>query len=188
MAARRLSEPLGIADLQALLEIRDGILVWRPRNSANFRGAVYLLERWNARWAGQPALTARRADGYLVGNIYGRQYLAHRVIWAMAEGEWPLHIDHIDGDRGNNDLANLRNVSPGENGKNHGRYITNKAGVMGLKFSYGKWEASIKTGGKEIYLGRHRKKEDAIRARLAAEKKYGFHPNHGQRDSYRAAR
>ena len=53
--------------------------------------------------------TARR-DGYRMVNALGRKYLAHRIVWLITTGSWPSIIDHIDGDRGNNRIDNLRSV------------------------------------------------------------------------------
>lgn len=53
--------------------------------------------------------------GYRVLKFQGRQYEVHRIIWKMTKNEWPVCVDHINHDRGDNRLVNLRNVSYGEN-------------------------------------------------------------------------
>lgn len=55
-------------------------------------------------------------DGYLHARLLRRQYLVHRLAWLLTHGEWPSgEIDHIDGDRTNNRLTNLRPASRGQN-------------------------------------------------------------------------
>ena len=80
-------------------------------------------------FAGEPS--ARKGPhGYLTVNIDGRRYLAHRVVFAMTNGRWPLHeIDHIDRDRTNNRPENLREVT---HWQNHGNKKPGKSGVRGV--------------------------------------------------------
>ena len=53
-----------------------------------------------------------KKHGYITFEINKRSYLAHRVAWLLATGEWPSNIDHIDHNITNNKLSNLRPVSP----------------------------------------------------------------------------
>lgn len=63
-----------------------------------------------------------KPDGYIRIQVNGRLYYAHRLAWLMAYGEWPSNIiDHIDGDRKNNSLANLRNATLTENNRSRKR-------------------------------------------------------------------
>lgn len=49
-----------------------------------------------------------RKDGYVKIQVDGRFYQAHRLAWLCVYGVWPSAIDHIDGNRANNAIANLR--------------------------------------------------------------------------------
>lgn len=159
-----------------------GDLVWRHRCSV-----VHTDDRtrraFNTQFAGKPALTAKTAQGYKNGSIFGKRYLAHRVIWAMMNGAWPKdQIDHIDGDRANNRLENLRGVSHQENSRNAKLRIDNTSNHTGVSWekSRRKWEAYIQVNMRKISLGRFDEFDDAVEARKKAEIKYNFHENHGR--------
>ena len=118
---------------------------------------------------------------YMRLKIYGRLYPAHRVIWALVNGSWPVNqIDHVDGDGLNNRIENLRDVAPADNAKNRKRYDRNTSGVAGVTRRQSKWIARIRVNGRLIHLGLFADLEDARTARKNAEAKYGFHANHGQ--------
>lgn len=122
-------------------------------------------------------------DGYRRIRIGGTIYLAHRIIIAMETGKWPTdQVDHINGDRGDNRIENLRAVSRAENLLNKAQYRTNKSGVSGVHWhkQHRKWAASIQHGNKRRMLGVFSSFEDACAAREAAQADLGFHPNHGR--------
>lgn len=119
---------------------------------------------------------------YRLIRINGKLYLAHRLAWLLLHGEFPAEqIDHIDGNGLTNKAENLRAVSHAENGKNQRKYKTNTSGVTGVYWhkDCSKWYAQICINGKEIYLGYFVDKNEAIKARKAAEMKFGYHGNHG---------
>lgn len=172
-----------------LLQLLDydpetGLLTWRPRPVEMFNSTKFSKQanasRWNTRNAGKPAFSSDNGLGYRVGAIYGSNFLAHRVIWKMMTGEDPQHIDHIDGDPGNNQWSNLRSVSRSTNMRNAARPGTNKSGRVGVRRAKERWSAHIKMLGKNISLGHYDTFEEACAARLAAEKANGFHENHGR--------
>lgn len=125
-----------------------------------------------------------RKFGEAVGGLNGRyiyvgigykQYPLHRLVWIYHFGDIPkgLMIDHIDHDRFNNRIANLRLVTNADNGRNRKLGKNNPNGVLGVRLRNGKWHASIT-------LGTFDTKEEAVAIRRAAEKLVGFHPNHGR--------
>jgi hypothetical protein len=137
---------------------------------------------WNARWAGKEAFRAFHRDGYKSGGINGRTLLAHRVIWAIVNGEWPKsEIDHIDHFRSNNKIENLREATSSENSRNRSKNSNNTSGVCGVYFykKTKKWMSYIKIEGKLNYLGYYEDLDEAVSARKAEERKHGFHENHG---------
>lgn len=123
--------------------------------------------------AGKQTTGTMRPDGYLVLNVDGKQYLCHRLAWLYMHGEWPLeHTDHIDGNRTNNRIANLRAASAAENGRNRTRsQAKNTSGSRGVYWSSirRKWIAQICVDRKVINLGGFAEKEAAVAARQAAE-------------------
>lgn len=72
-------------------------------------------------------------DGYRKVKIKGRTYLVHRLAWRLAYGVWPSNeIDHFDGDRLNNKLSNLRDVTKAMNLRNSRRRADNSSGIVGV--------------------------------------------------------
>jgi hypothetical protein len=125
-----------------------------------------------------------QGKGYLGFNIDNRHYLAHRLAWLYMYGEWPKHqIDHIDGNKTNNRIENLRDVDNSENHRNTKVNSNSTTGILGVCWcsEANKWRAYIHIGGRQKRLGSFDDIADAAKARAEAEKKYGFHPNHGKR-------
>lgn len=97
--------------------------------------------------------------GYIRVWIDGKMRRAHRLAWLYMTGEWPLAIDHINGDGCDNRWANLRSVSVKVNNENvRDARRNNVSGMLGVSTTAnGKFSASIKTrlGGQwmSIYLG-----------------------------------
>ena len=90
-------------------------------------------KRWNKKYVGKPALTAKNKNGYHQGAIFGRQISAHTVVWAWVHGDWPEHeIDHINGKRHDNRIENLRDVTHAVNTRNASLPRKNKFGVSGV--------------------------------------------------------
>jgi len=145
---------------------RTGRFTWRQRGREWFVSDVS-WRRWNTKYAGKPALTADQ-QGYKAGTVLGKRYLAHRIAWFFQFGSWPKNqIDHINGDRSDNRIQNLRDVTQAENRKNNRLYATNTSGHAGVDFmpKKGRWRARI---GSE-HLGVFRTKSEAILARKKAE-------------------
>lgn len=122
-------------------------------------------------------------EGYVIVALEGVRYRAHRIIIAMVYGLFPDQVDHVDGDRSNNRIKNLRLVNNQQNSMNQKIRRNNTSGVMGVCWHkrYGKWVAHIRVDGKSKYLGAFDVLEDASAARRSAEIENGFHENHGKR-------
>ena len=167
-----------------------GLFVWLPRPASMFspsmgrviRSAEWSANKWNSRYSGKPALTKRLPSGYLGGSIFNKPVRAHRVAWAMHWDAWPKgEIDHINGRPDDNRIQNLRDVTHGENMKNQRRYVNNASGTTGVSWysANRRWVAEIQHDGERHSLGSYQSLDDAIAARLAAERHFGFHENHG---------
>ena len=122
--------------------------------------------------------------GYFRLSCNGHSYLAHRVIWLMVYGEFPLdQIDHINGIKKDNRIDNLRDVSRSENGRNSKKSIKNTSGFIGVQYDKRRnnWYARAQDSDFNTkYLGSFANKSDAVNARLKAEIEYGYHENHGR--------
>lgn len=130
--------------------------------------------------AGDAAGTLHHS-GYLQTQVNGKIYRNHRLIWLMHYGYLPRILDHIDHNKQNNKLENLREVTYSENCKNITRPRNNTSGVVGVSYSkrLGKWYAQIRSERAKYWLGVFDTFEEAVKARKEAEAKYGFHKNHG---------
>ena len=119
-------------------DAKTGLMWWKERDVSHFVcGSAERCRHWNGRYAGAPALNMIIAYGYLGGTLFGQKVKAHRVIWALEHGEWPEeNLDHINHDKQDNRIANLRQVSQAENMKNLGRQdrAGNKSPRMGVYF------------------------------------------------------
>jgi len=120
--------------------------------------------------------------GYLVVWADNKLHQSHRLIWLYYYGCFPKNgIDHINGDKLDNRIKNLRDVTQWENTKNRRKAKNNTSGFNGVWWvaSLNKWRARITVNRKLIYLGCFTKKSEAISARKNANIQYGFHDNHG---------
>ena len=184
MASKPIPSPKVLRQLLRY-EPDTGKLFWMPRGPEWFRpnhrhSAEGLSQVWNGRNAGREAFTAPDQKGYLQGQVLKYHTMAHRVIWAMHSDMWPEAVDHINGDGLDNRLTNLRAVSRSENGRNAAVPVTNRSGVMGVRFYKGSWEANIRVDGRQRHLGRFSSMGEAAAARKRAEAEHGYHPNHGR--------
>lgn len=134
------------------------------------------------RWpAGRPAGYIGNY-GYRILWLHGRKYLAHRVIWAVQHGEWPsMEIDHINQDRADNRIANLRLATKTQNRYNSKVRRDSQSGLRGaFKRRYG-WAACITVNKVKHRLGTFRTAEEAHAAYLrAAKEMHGEHFSSGQ--------
>lgn len=95
------------------------------------------------------------ATGYRVVQIAYSNYFVHRLIWLCAHGKWPDgEIDHINGDKSDNRLANLRDVSRRVNKQNIRKANTNNTtGLLGVSAWKGRWAARINVNGRDKTIG-----------------------------------
>jgi hypothetical protein len=108
-------------------------------------------------------------SGYSQFSCYGKVWLAHRVIWEAFNGEIPdgFQINHIDGNKANNRIENLRAATKEENCQNQKVRSTNTSGCKGVKWNSvsKKWQVGICKNYKNIHLGMY---EDLELASLVA--------------------
>jgi hypothetical protein len=113
--------------------------------------------------------------GYISISIDGQYCLAHRLAWFYINGAWPKdQIDHINLDRADNRIANLREASNGQNMANGSKRADNKSGAKGVCWcpKRKKWRASLQLNSKHVYLGRYSTLEEAAAAYRKAATEY----------------
>ena len=111
-------------------------------------------------------------NGYQYVNVGGRNILAHRLAWLLTHGYWPTNtIDHINGNRSDNRLENLREADWSENLCNSKLQQRNISGIKGVTWNKGKnaWAAKIVWRRKEEFLGYFKDLAEAMAARRLAE-------------------
>lgn len=120
-----------------------------------------------------------RNDGYRSVELDGVSHYEHRLVWLIVNGEWPeRHLDHINGNRADNRIANLRLASVSENAQNRKVRSDNKAGIVGVRKQANAWLASIGVRGRKFHLGSFATKEEARAAYLAAKSRlHEFQPS-----------
>jgi hypothetical protein len=127
------------------------------------------------RVAGTRHLTGRSSQHDIQISFRGRFFRAHRIAWALHYGEWPdKQIDHVNGIRVDNRIANLRIATTSQNHANVGPPSNNTSGIKGVSWrkKRRKWRAEIIVKGRYIYLGSFKSQVRAVMARLEAEVKY----------------
>lgn len=138
--------------------------------------------RWKVQSGGTiPGRIAGTAhnNGYWQIKARGTAYLAHRLAWLMVHGEWPLNeVDHINGDKRDNRIANLRTATRSQNMANKGANRNNTSGYKGVSLfkRTGKWVACYRKDGRTVHVGYFDTAEEAAQAhRVAYEKAFGIY-------------
>ena len=121
-----------VDELHALFRYEDGKLYWRANQAGGPRAGSY---------AG-----CYNNMGYYTIQINRKKLRAHRIIWKMHKGTEPAHLDHIDHDKTNNRIENLRECTHAQNIQNSRRKV-GASGVRGVRFHNGMWEARVEYCG-----------------------------------------
>lgn len=150
-----------------------GALLYCP-STGEFRRAVAVKGHKAGEVVGCP-----HSGGYIRIGLFGREFFAHRLAWLYVHGEWPAdQIDHINGNRADNRICNLRQATDAQNRQNL-RAATSRnksSGELGVTWdkSKGKWKAQICVNGKRMGVGHFESVHDAKAAYLT--KKAELHP------------
>jgi len=162
-------------ELNTLFVYTDGIITNKiQRNPRALKGSVV------------GSIKGVKGNQYLYVRIHKVDYRLHRVIWTMHYGNIPdgYIVDHIDRNRLNNKINNLRAIPSGDNNKNMSIRSDNKTGKAGVRKRKNKkrdtWVVETDVNKKRIYLGTFYSLDEAIEAKLIAETKYNFSEGHGE--------
>jgi len=159
-------------------DAETGVLTWKKRPAYHFDLVPNALMRigQSAKIVGRPALNILKKNGYRGGSLDGVGMYAHRVIWKMVNGSDPNVIDHIDGDKANNRLINLRNVSASINMRNLKLSGQSASGVRGVyrHSQSGGWLAQINTNAGNIISFYSKDMAEAVEWRREMEVEFGY--------------
>lgn len=144
-----------------------GKVVWRERCRRG-RG-------WSHAVPGNEAGNGTSSTGYRAVRIENKLLFSHHIAWFLHYGEWPLmQVDHVNCDRKDNRIENLRLASLSQQGYNTTLRSNNTSGVKGVYFdrTRRKWSAEIKYNKTKKFLGYFDCIGDAAKARQAAADRY----------------
>lgn len=128
---------------------------------------------WRAgRFAGRNAGRVH-PSGYRQVNFWGQKYMAHRLIWLLQTGRWPiLFLDHRNRDKTDNHWCNLREATASQNMMNR-EVAASRTGHRGVVIARnGRWGAQMKVNGQMMWFGTYSTIDEAIDARRKAAAQY----------------
>lgn len=113
----------------------------------------------------------KHAEGYLMLEYKGKGYLQHRIVWYLHHAAWPKgEIDHINGNKADNRIENLRDVPKRTNLTNTHKHRAGKLPGTYYQKKRKSWRARYRYKGKEFYLGEYPSQEEAHMAYIKAIK------------------
>jgi hypothetical protein len=133
-------------------------------------GKLYLKHKSGCKRAGSE-VGSLNTNGYLrTGKNKGRKYI-HQIVFLMFNGYIPEYVDHIDGNRLNNRIENLREVTQHQNSWNTPGWTNSSSKNKGVSWCKTKkrWRARIVHNGHTVFLGYHKYEESAKLAYAKAE-------------------
>jgi hypothetical protein len=139
--------------VKELFDYKDGNLYWKKK-----------LTKTSPIKIGYEVGTVM-TDGYKRSHFLNGAHAVHRMIFLWHHGFLPKYVDHIDGNKVNNRIENLREITAIQNTYNRKIGKNNKSGVKGVFWSKNnRWIAQIRANGKVIYLGSYKELNEAEKA------------------------
>lgn len=176
MIKSKTSDHITQDEIKKLVSYENGVLYWLPRG----------INKFDNRYAGKEAACKSHNKGYSIIRINYRLILTHRAIWIYHNGQIPtnMEIDHINGNRLDNRIENLRLATIRENSLNQKLKTNNTSGHKNITWdkSRNKWQVQMGVeGNRNKVLGRYADLQDAVKAaEYFREKFHGSFANHGQ--------
>lgn len=158
----------------------SGLITQRPRTEVDIP-RLSRLKSWNTRYAGKVCSCISKSNGYIVVRFSGSLHLAHRLAFLYVYGFIPEQVDHINGNKTDNRIANLRASSPSHNSTNLKILKNNTSGYHGVYKNKSSYYVQIWKSGKCISGGSFKNIGDAIKKRKKMERELGFTSEHGTR-------
>lgn len=143
--------------LNELFEYRNGELYWKKRSS--FGSHVKIGDK-----AGRPHFSGGKLTGYRHVHLFGKNYLTHRLIFLMFNGFLPAEVDHINGNKSDSRIENLRASSKSQNQHNAKIRKDNKTGVKGVIVYRDKFKAQLQCNKIRYTVGYYKTIEQAKEA------------------------
>lgn len=139
-----------------------------------FTRRVRLAQRHHVGDRADTVVSGGKLQGYRRVSLFSQRYLAHRLAWLYVHGDWPvLDIDHINGVKGDNRIANLRLADDQLNSENTRRArASSRHGVLGVHWhkQSSRWRARIQVNGRSVHLGMFDTQEQAHQAYIDAKR------------------
>lgn len=129
------------------------------------QGVLYRRNAWGTSKQAREVKNTPCGNGYCYVRMGKRQMRYHRIVWMCVNGPIPtpdLQIDHIDGDRANNHISNLRLVTVRGNGQNRVEHRTGNLPGTGRK--NGRWAAKAQVRGVDRHIGMFDTEQEAHEA------------------------
>lgn len=133
---------------------KTGIFTWKNINNIKFNGKI--SGGFNS------------ALGYIQIGIGKKRYYAHRLAWLYVYGKFPKLIDHINGNKTDNSIANLRECTTRQNAQNYSAHRKGKLVGSHFDIHSGKWRAIYYVGNKKFHIGYYQSELAAHEAYLKA--------------------
>lgn len=173
------------AHVRALIRYDGTDFYWNPRPVSDFR-SVGAWRGWTTRCANQKIIIKQQLNGYHGIRLDGTLLMVHRVIWLLHYGDWPKgELDHLNGDRFDNRIENLRDCNKSQNMRNQKLRSDSTSGFPGVHFCKDKikrpWVARVGLNGTWKTLGYFATKDEAIECRKREQIHYGFTERHGEK-------
>jgi hypothetical protein len=137
-----------------------------------FEGNLYWSENFGSRAKKGSLVGSIDGSGYLQVKLNGKPVLVHRIIWIMHNDSYPDQIDHIDRNRKNNRIENLRAANNTLNQHNTSMRKDNSTGVTGVHYKNERYQARIQSNGVRIQLGTFDTLDEAANAYRIGKEKY----------------
>lgn len=149
---------LKVEDIEKLFTYKDGNFYWKINTGRVKAGDL----------AG-----GSRPDGYKVIGINHTYYFIHRLVFFYHKGYFPKFVDHINGNKGDNRIENLREATKSQNGQNRKVSKNSVSGIKGVTWvaSRKNWKAQISVDNKKYYLGQFKNLEDAKKCVIEVREK-----------------